>query len=82
MIISTDFEDFLKLLNQYKVEYLVVGGYAMAFHGKPRYTGDLDVWIKISKENSLKMVSVINNFGFASVGFTAVDFSKPNLINR
>ncbi len=82
MIISTDFEDFLKLLNQYKVEYLVVGGYAMAFHGKPRYTGDLEVWINISKENSLKMVSVINDFGFGSVGFTAADFSKPNLINQ
>ena len=40
MILSDDFEDFLKLLNQYEVEYLVVGGYAMAFHGKPRFTGD------------------------------------------
>ena len=53
MILSADFEDFLKLLNQYKVEYLVVGGYAMAFHGKPRFTGDLDVWINISEKNSL-----------------------------
>ncbi len=40
MILSEDFEDFLKLLNLYEVNYLVVGGYAMAFHGKPRYTGD------------------------------------------
>ncbi len=82
MIISDDFEDFLKLLNQYKVEYLVVGGYAMAFHGKPRYTGDLDVWINISEDNSIKMVSVINDFGFGSVGFTVNDFSRPNLINQ
>jgi len=43
MILSDDFEDFLKLLNQYNVQYLVVGGYAMAFHGKPRFTDDLDV---------------------------------------
>jgi len=43
MIISEDFEDFLRLLNQNKVDYLVVGGYAMAFHGNPRYTGDLDI---------------------------------------
>lgn len=82
MILSDDFEDFLKLLNQYHVQYLVVGGYAMAFHGKPRFTGDLDVWINISEDNSLKMVSVINDFGFASLGFTPQDFSKPNLINQ
>ncbi len=82
MILSDDFEDFLKLLNQYKVQYLVVGGYAMAFHGKPRFTGDLDVWINISEDNSLKMVSVIGDFGFASLGFTSEDFSKPNLINQ
>lgn len=82
MILSDDFEDFLKLLNRHQVQYLIVGGYAMAFHGKPRYTGDLDVWINISEENSLKMVSVINDFGFASVGFTVEDFSRPNLINQ
>ncbi|MBC6109889.1 hypothetical protein H7U22_05590 [Pedobacter sp. CCM 8938] len=81
-MLSDDFEDFLKLLNHYDVEYLVVGGYAMAFHGKPRYTGDLDVWINISETNALRMVSVINDFGFASVGFTAEDFSRPNLINQ
>ncbi|WP_230383887.1 hypothetical protein [Pedobacter endophyticus] len=82
MILSNDFEDFLLLLNQYEVDYLIVGGYAMAFHGKPRYTGDLDVWIDISEENASKMVMVINDFGFASVGFTKADFSKPNLINQ
>ena len=72
MIISEDFEDFLKFLNHYKVDYLVVGGYAMAFHGKPRYTGDLDIWIDISHENASKMLIVINEFGFGSVGFTKV----------
>lgn len=82
MILSEDFEDFLKLLNQYNVDYLVVGGYAMAFHGKPRYTGDLDIWIDISTENASKMVMVINDFGFASVGFGVEDFSRPNLINQ
>ena len=68
MIISEDFENFLKFLNHYKVDYLVVGGYAMAFHGKPRYTGDLDIWIDISDENASKMLIVINEFGFGSVG--------------
>lgn len=82
MIISEDFEDFLKFLNHYKVDYLVVGGYAMAFHGKPRYTGDLDIWIDISHENASKMLIVINEFGFGSVGFTKSDFLKENLINQ
>lgn len=82
MMLSDDFEDFLKLLNQYQVQYLVVGGYAMAFHGKPRFTGDLDVWINVSEDNAFKMVSVIDDFGFASLGFTAEDFVKPNLINQ
>lgn len=82
MTLSTDFEDFLKLLNSYKVNYLIVGGYAMAFHGKPRYTGDLDVWINISEQNSSGMVSVIKDFGFGSLGFTKDDFLRPNLINQ
>lgn len=54
----------------------------MAFHGKPRFTGDLDVWINVSEDNAFKMVSVIDDFGFASSGFTAEDFVKPNLINQ
>ena len=52
MILAKDFEDFVRLLNRHGVEYMVVGGYAMAFHGKPRYTGDLDIWIKISETNA------------------------------
>ncbi|MET4080175.1 hypothetical protein ABIB40_000115 [Pedobacter sp. UYP30] len=82
MTLSTDFEDFLKLLISYKVSYLIVGGYAMAFHGKPRFTGDLDVWINISDHNASSMVSVINDFGFASLGFTKEDFLRSNLINQ
>jgi 2-hydroxy-3-keto-5-methylthiopentenyl-1-phosphate phosphatase len=42
MTLDPDFEDFIKLLNQHEVDYMIIGGYAMAFHGKPRYTGDLD----------------------------------------
>lgn len=82
MILSEDFEDFLRLLNEYEVDYLVVGGYAMAFHGKPRYTGDLDIWIDISLQNSAKMMSVVNDFGFGAIGFNIEDFAKPNLINQ
>ncbi|WP_354354883.1 hypothetical protein [Pedobacter sp. UYP30] len=70
------------MLISYKVSYLIVGGYAMAFHGKPRFTGDLDVWINISDHNASSMVSVINDFGFASLGFTKEDFLRSNLINQ
>jgi predicted nucleotidyltransferase len=82
MILSEDFEDFIRLLNDFDVEYLVVGGYAMAFHGKPRYTGDLDIWINISAINADKLVNVINEFGFGGLGFSSKDFLKENLINQ
>jgi len=58
MILAKDFEDFLKLLNNHLVEYMVVGGYALAFHGKPRYTGDLDIWINVTPENAKSLVLV------------------------
>ncbi|MBA4299715.1 hypothetical protein SAMN03080617_00433 [Algoriphagus alkaliphilus] len=51
MILFPDFEDFIGLLNAHSVDYMVVGGYALAFHGKPRNTGDLDIWIEISEIN-------------------------------
>ena len=82
MILSQDFEDFIKLLNEHHVDYLIVGGYAMAFHGKPRYTGDLDIWIDISESNALKLLMVIRDFGFSSLGFSKEDFLKENLINQ
>lgn len=82
MILSPDFEDFIKLLNDYHAEYLIVGGYAMAFHGKPRFTGDLDIWINISEDNATKLVNVIREFGFSSLGFVKEDFLKENLINQ
>ena len=82
MTLEKDFEDFISLLNQFSVEYLVVGGYAMAFHGRPRYTGDLDIWIGISESNSEKMLLVLRDFGFASLPFQKQDFLKENIINQ
>ena len=62
MTLAKDFEDFVKLLNKHQVNYMVVGGYALAFHGKPRHTGDLDIWINNSKENAEKLVlAIIHN---------------------
>jgi predicted nucleotidyltransferase len=78
-MISQHFKDFLDLLNKHKVEYLIVGGYAVGFHGHPRYTGDLDIWIKISNENAEKMVLVVNEFPAPKNLFVKADFlnEKP-----
>ena len=59
-----DFREFLQLLNAKGVEYLVVGGYAVAFYGFPRPTGDIDIWIAVSPRNSALMVEVLTEFGF------------------
>jgi hypothetical protein len=59
-----DFKEFLQLLNSKEVEYLVVGGYAVGYHGYPRATGDLDIWISMNDKNALKMVNALKEFGF------------------
>jgi len=66
MTLAQDFEDFIKLLHKNEVDYLVVGGYALAFHGKPRHTGDLDIWINNSEANAEKLVLAIADFGLSS----------------
>lgn len=82
MTLADDFEDFIKLLNQYQVEYMVVGGYALAFHGTPRHTGDLDIWIGISASNAEKMIHVVKDFGLGSLGFTKADFLKEGYVSQ
>ncbi len=59
-----DFRDFLQLLNEHEVEYLLIGGYAVGYHGFPRTTLDMDVWVAISPDNATKMVNVMIGFGF------------------
>ena len=82
MTLAEDFEDFVKLLNQHKVEYMIVGGYALAFHGKPRHTGDLDIWINISEDNAIQMLKVVDDFGLQSLGFQKEDFLTEGLISQ
>lgn len=59
-----DFKEFLELLNSKKIEYLVIGGYAVALYGYPRATGDLDIWIAISENNARNVVNALKEFGF------------------
>jgi predicted nucleotidyltransferase len=62
--LPADFRDFLRLLNSHCVEYLLVGGYAVCYHGHYRTTGDLDIWIAVSAENAAKMAQLVREFGF------------------
>ncbi len=82
MTLAEDFEDFIQLLNKYKVEYMVVGGYALAFHGKPRHTGDLDIWINVSEQNARLLLKVVDEFGLKSLNFQKEDFLTEGLISQ
>ena len=77
-----DFREFLQLLNSAKAEYLVVGGYAVSYHGYPRPTGDLDIWIAIHPQSASKMMEVLSKFGFAGAGATAELFTTPGKVIR
>jgi len=59
-----DFKDFLQLLNVHDVRYLLIGGYAVGYHGYPRATADIDIWIEPEKHTAEKMVHVLSDFGF------------------
>lgn len=80
MEIQNDFKELLELLNAHNVEFLIVGGYALAFHGAPRYTGDLDIYVKPDAGNAKKIVKTLNDFGFSGLRFTEDDFSTPGKI--
>lgn len=80
--LEKDFLDFISLCNQYNVKYLVIGGFAVAVHGYPRYTKDLDVSIEISEDNAEKIIKVINDFGLSSLRLTKEDFLKENFITQ
>lgn len=79
-MLNRDFREFVQSLNDHDVRYLVVGGYAVAFHGHPRYTKDLDVWIEVTEGNASNMMAALTQFGFASINLTADDFLNPTQV--
>ena len=79
-MLSPDFKEFIELLNAHNVEYLIVGGYALAFHGHPRYTKDIDVWIATNTVNAERMLKVLTDFGFSSLALSQQDFLEENNI--
>lgn len=64
IVLPPDFKDFLKLLNDKNVRYLLIGGYAVGYHGYPRATNDMDIWIGVDHDNAELMVNVLKEFGF------------------
>ena len=79
-MLSKDFKEFIELLNENNVKYLVVGGYAVALHGHPRYTKDLDVWIELSPDNAGRVLQALEKFGFGSLDLKPNDFLEANQI--
>jgi hypothetical protein len=75
-MLNRDFKEFAELLNARGVEYLVVGGYSLAAHGHPRYTGDIDFWIRPTPDNVVRLLAVLGDFGFGSLGLEAGDASE------
>src|SRR5438132_11650548 len=77
MNLSADLREFIELLNSRGVEYVIVGAHSLAFHGRPRYNGDLDILIRPSEENATKVVALLRDFGFGSTDFAESDFTEP-----
>ena len=80
MNLNQDFQEFVELFVAHEVEFLIVGGYALAAHGHPRYTKDLDVWVWLGPENAQRILAAIEEFGFGNLGLTAADFQEPDVM--
>src|SRR5271157_4389017 len=80
MPLNKDLREFLGLLNSNGVEYLVVGAFAVAFHGFPRYTADLDLLVRPTAGNADRILRALSEFGFGSLGIRAADFCKPGMV--
>ena len=78
--LPSDFQEFLKLLNAQKVKYLVIGGYAVGYHGYPRATKDLDVFVALAPENATKLVTVLQEFGFDSPDLSPDLFLQDRIV--
>ena len=80
MEVQQDFKELLKFFNAHKVEYVIVGGYALAFHGAPRYTGDIDILVKPDEENARRVLNALEEFGFGSACLKKADFMYQNKV--
>ena len=78
MEVQQDFKELLALFNAHDVAYLIIGAYALAFHGAPRYTGYLDILVRPDAENAKRILGALDQFGLGSVGLTIEDFATPD----
>ena len=75
-----DFKEFIELLNKNNVRYIVIGGYAVVYHGYVRSTNDIDIWIDLRKDNIKKVIKVLDEFGFSSLNINEAAFSPNQII--
>jgi ABC-type ATPase with predicted acetyltransferase domain len=80
MPLQRDLREFIESLNSHQVEYLIIGAFALAFHGVPRFTGDIDILVRRSPENAARIERVLVHFSFASPGLSADDFIASDRI--
>lgn len=78
MKVQPDFRELLALFNEIHVEYIVVGAFALALHGAPRFTGDLDIYVKPDSDNARRVMNALQRFGFGSVGLKEDDFLRDD----
>lgn len=78
--LPSDFADFFQLLNKHNAKYLVVGSWAVAFHGRPRYTKDIDILIEREPANAKKVFAALDEFGFGNTGISEEDLLKENYV--
>ena len=80
MEVQKDFKELLALFNAHKVDYIIVGAHALAYHGAPRYTGDMDILVRPDSENAQRILRALGEFGFGSLGLTIKDFTSPDQV--
>jgi hypothetical protein len=80
MKLSADLKEFIELLNSHGVEFLIAGAHALAWHGLPRYTKDLDFFVRPNPQNVAALLAVLDDFGFGGLGLQADDFLRPDSV--
>ena len=80
MKLAKDLREFIELLNSRRVDYIVVGGHAVAFHGHPRFTGDIDFLLRPSSENAERVINAVEAFGFSPPGLSPEDFVRESTV--
>lgn len=80
MALNKDLREFIALLNSTGVRFVIVGGHAVAFHGYPRFTGDIDFFVERSPDNACRLEQVLRDFGFGGLGLAAQDFLEPEAV--